>query len=50
MAVASDPKLVFIINCLIRPTDPQDLETTGMEKLGGREVGGGCRESRFKLQ
>lgn len=33
MAVASDPTLVFTINGLIRPTDPQDLET-GMEKLG----------------
>lgn len=43
MAVASDPNLVFIINCLIRPTDQEDLETTGMEKLGG---GGGCGESR----
>lgn len=44
MAVASDPNLVFIINCLIRPTDQEDLETTGMEKLGA--VGGGCGESR----
>lgn len=43
MAVASDPNLVFIINCLIRPTDLQDLEATGMEKLWGRRRG---RDSR----
>lgn len=44
--MASDPNLVFIINCLIRPTDLQDLETTGMEKLWGEEGQGDCRDSR----
>lgn len=41
VAVANDSNLVFIIiNCLIKPTDPQDLETSGMEKLWGRGLQG----------